>query len=70
MVTLVTADHPCHTKMFWMTPTKPVDYMLPTFTDCWGRQSEYLYMKYHLDNSNLVGYRIGGAYRCDPILKA
>ena len=50
-------------------PSKPPDYWLPTFTDYWERQSEYLYMKHHLDNSNLVGSRIGGAYRCGPILK-
>ena len=50
-------------------PSKPLNYLLPTFTDYWGRQSEYLYMKHHLDNSNLVGHRIGGAYRYGPILK-
>ena len=38
--------------------SKPLNYLLPTFTDYWGRQSEYLYMKHHLDNSNLVGHRI------------
>jgi hypothetical protein len=42
----------------------------PLCFDCFGRQSEYLNMKHHLGNSNLVGYRIGGAYRCGPILKA
>jgi hypothetical protein len=40
-------------------PSEPLDYMLPTSTNCCVRQSEYLYMIHHLDNFNLVRYRIG-----------
>jgi hypothetical protein len=39
-----------------VAPSKPMDCMLPTFTDCCGRQSGYLHMKHHLENSGVRGF--------------